>query len=398
MGGAAEWEARAMTGNRWWHVLFATTILVLAIIAPATTAPPGGRVLGIWITLAALSLFYGTIGWRALTDSRLAWPLVGVMVIGSGVAVSFSPTMAIIQSIAFPLVWIVLTSKRNAIVANVALALAVGIGYVAGLGVTTEVILSAFLIEGISLVGSLALGLWISRIADLSNERQLLLDELTATQEQLAAVNRQTGETSERERLAREIHDTIAQSLTGVVMLTQRAQRELASGNLGPLAEQLGLLETSARDALVETRSLVAASAPVELGSGISAALDRLAVRFGRETGMDVTVSADVSVELDRDTEVVLLRCVQEALANVRKHSGAKTVNVDLRAISDIASLTVHDDGLGFDANGHGTGFGLPGMRDRLSLVRGELVISSSPNDGTTVSVSLPVSQPVSTA
>ena len=130
--------------------------------------------------------------------------------------------------------------------------------------------------------------------------RGQLLDALTATQAELAAANHDTGVVSERERLAREIHDTIAQSLTGIVMVSQRAQRELASGQLVPLGDQLQLLEQSARDALVETRSLVAASAPVDLGGGIVSALERLAERFRRESGIAISVIAEVSAELDR--------------------------------------------------------------------------------------------------
>ena len=240
------------------------------------------------------------------------------------------------------------------------------------------------MIEAISLVGSLALGLWITRISDLSHERKALLDELTAAQGQLAALHRDSGVTSERERLAREIHDTIAQSLTGLVMLSQRAQRELAAGDTDALADQLEMMEHSARDALVETRTLVAAGAPVELGAGIVAALERFGSRFERETGIAVTVNGTVP-ELDRDTEVVLLRCAQEALANVRKHSGARAAAITLTMTGGRPTMTVQDDGVGFDPSLPSTGFGLAGMRDRLALVGGSIAVAGHP--GTTLTV-----------
>ncbi len=378
-----------MTGNRWWYVLFAATMVVLAVIA-ATGGATHGRVIGAWATLGVLTACYAAFGWRAINDRRLTWPFVAVLVLGSGIAVAFIPDMAIIQSIAFPLIWTTVANTRAAIVANIALAAAVALGFIADLGARPEVFVQAFTIEGISLAGSVALGLWITRIAALSHERKQLLEQLTATQEQLAWAHRESGVTSERERLAREIHDTIAQSLTGVVMLSQRAQRELAGGSLSLLAEQLAVLEESARDALVETRSLVAASSPVELGAGIGPALERLAARFGRETGIVVTVTADVAADLDRDTEVVLLRSAQEALANVRKHSGATTAALELQATDARATLTAIDDGAGFDTSVPASGFGLPGMRERLALVGGELEIVSAPGAGTRLVVSLP--------
>ncbi|MET4781069.1 sensor histidine kinase [Glaciihabitans sp. UYNi722] len=380
-----------MSGNRWWDVFVGTAIVVLALLAGLTFAPTEGQRIGAWVTLGVLTLAYLTMGRTALRTGRFAVPFSLLLIVASGVVVGCSPKTAVIQAISFPLIWTLIESTRFAIVANVALALAVSAGFIVSLGATADNYLQTAVIESISLVGSLALGLWISRIAELSNERKLLLEELTAAQQQLSALSRDSGVMSERERLAREIHDTIAQSLTGVVMLSQRAQRELAGGNLAPLAEQLELLEESARDALVETRSLVAASAPIELGAGIAPALERLAARFQRETGIAVSVRADAAADLDRDTEVVLLRSAQEALANVRKHSGAVSASLDLHTLDGRTTLTARDDGDGFDPTTPTSGFGLPGMRDRLALVGGGLEIVSAPGSGTTLKVSLPL-------
>lgn len=396
------WEARTMSGDRWWHAFFATTVAVLVALTALGPEVSERQRVGAFVTLALLTLAYVTIGRIALRTGRFRLTFSLLLILGSGVVVACSPNTAVVQAIAFPLLWTVIEKTPLAIAANFALAISVSIGFLTSLGAGPDEIAQTAVIEGISVAGSLALGLWITRIAELSNERQRLLDELTATQAQLAVAHRETGVTSERERLAREIHDTIAQSLTGVVMLSQRAQRELASGDLDHLAERLGLLEEITRDALVETRSLVAAVAPVELGGGIVSALDRLGLRFTRETGIVVTVTsdraADSSGSLERDSEVVLLRCVQEALANVRKHSGASSATVELVTGGAAASITVHDNGRGFDSAVHSTGFGLPGMRDRLALVKGVLSIDSAAGAGTTITVSLPIAAPVSTA
>lgn len=378
-----------MTGKRWWDVFFAATVIVVAALAWVSDFPGPAARPGAWVTLGLLVVAYLGIGRRALADGRLALPFAIVVVAASGACVAFSPNTAIIQAIAFPMLWSAIDSTRLAVVANVALALAVSAGFVISLGTTPDAIAQTVVIEGISLVGSLALGIWITQIAHLSHERKQLLDDLTEAQEQLAALNRETGITSERERLAREIHDTIAQDLTGLVMLTQRAQRELAAGRTSEAAGHLGVLEEGARNALAETRALVASAAPVGLAGGIVDAMQRLAERFSRETGVTVGVEADDLPPLERDTEVVLLRIAQEGLANVRKHSRAESAVIELRVAGGSVQLTVRDDGVGFDREKATNGFGLSGMRDRLALVGGTLDVSS--DDGTTLVARLPI-------
>jgi signal transduction histidine kinase len=396
-----------MTGNRWWHVLFGVTMLFLAAIAARSERFDGPNALGVYTCLGLLVIAYATLGRRALNDRRFTTSFAVILIILSALSVSFNPSMATIQAIAFPLIWFTIDDTRRAIVGNVVLALAVGAGFLVSLGTDAEVIREAVTIESVSLVGSLALGLWFTRVATLSIERQRLIDELTATQDQIALLHRDAGITSERERLAREIHDTVAQSLTGMVMLAQQARRNLDSGDLDAIGDELATLESSARDALVETRSLVAAGAPVELGAGVTAALERVAARFTRDTGIAVRVAVDLQMGVEggsvddaaplaRDVEVVLLRSAQEGLTNVRKHASASDVTLDLRASDGDVCLTVHDNGSGFDPAAPSDGFGLPGMRDRVTLAGGSLTITTAPGEGTTLVVTLPVRAPAS--
>lgn len=379
-----KWQAGQMKGERWWDIFVVATVIVLAAIALVTSTPSEGQRIGAWVALLLfLGCYFGFIR-RALVDDA-PWLAAGAaLILLSGAVVACAPNLAVIQAIAFPLLWVCIDQTRWAVTASVLLAITVSVGFIIALGTSPEAIASTAVIEAISLVGSLALGLWITRISNLSHERKALLDELTAAQDQLAALHRDSGVTSERERLAREIHDTIAQSLTGLVMLSQRAQRELAVGDTAALSERLGLMEEAARDALVETRSLVAAGAPVEIGGGIVAALERLGSRFTRETGVIVTVTGTLP-DLERDTEVVLLRCAQEALANVRKHSGATRAHITLALSGERPTMAVQDDGVGFDPTEPSTGFGLTGMRDRLALVGGSIAVDG--RSGTTVTV-----------
>jgi len=299
--------------------------------------------------------------------------------------------MATIQAIVFPLLWRASRTTRDAVALNALLALGVGAGYFVALGATASAFWQALVIEAISFAGSLAIGFWITRISEESAARERLLGELSATQSQLAVVSRDAGVLSERERLAREIHDTIAQDLTGLVLLAQRTRRELLGGS-PTVGETIDLLEESARSALAETRALVAASAPVALAEGgIAAALDRLGERFGRETGIAVRIRADAATPLDRDTEVVLLRCAQEGLANVRKHSGAAAASVSLLVDDAVVTLVVSDDGRGFDAAAPRHGYGLDGLTDRLALGGGTFRIETSPGRGTALTASLPL-------
>lgn len=398
--------ARSTFGaGRWWDIFFAATMVLLAAIFLGEWPRLTSADVGALIIVGVVSLAYVALGGAARRDERVAIVFVAILVLGAGIGTALHPSMATIQVIAFPLIWSFLENLRRALIANVALALVVGVGFASVLGGGIDAVTQAVTIEGISLVGSVALGIWFTRVETLSRERQVLLDDLTAAQDQLAELHRDSGVTSERERLAREIHDTIAQSLTGVIMLSQQAQRELGSGDVEVLADRLSLLESRARDALVETRSLVAASAPVELGPGISAALERLAERFGRETGVQVSVEIDAASRepglLARDAEVVLLRCAQESLANIRKHSKASAATIALAITDTEVALTLTDNGIGFDPAAVSSGYGLSGMRDRLALAGGSLELVSHPDDetresrhGSAVRVTLPLAAP----
>lgn len=368
-----------MFANRGWDVAAIGAAVVLGALMVATVSEPWRIALG----LGAVALFL--LAWLTLSRSAVegngpAIALTAALIVAAGVGTAADANFAIFQCIAFPLIWMLARGTREAIIANVVAALAVGIGFRLSISPEPEAVPSIALSVLLSLAFSIALGLWITRIATQSEKRQALISELEATRERLAAVSRDAGAIAERERLARDIHDTIAQDLTGLVMLAQQARGESDASRRNGLLEQL---ETAARDALSETRSLVAAGSPTSLDAGLPAALDRLAARFRRESGIAVTVECD-EADLDRDSEVVVLRCTQEALSNVRRHSGASRVLVTLAG----TTLVVGDDGHGIDPAAPTTGFGLSGMRDRLSLAGGRLDIATGAS-GTTLTMTL---------
>ena len=244
------------------------------------------------------------------------------------------------------------------------------------------------------------LGLWIHAVMRQSQERKRLIDRLDAAQENLAAAERQAGVLEERQRLAREIHDTLAQGFASIVMHLEAADETLPV-ELDTVRKHLDRARLMARESLAEARRLVQALRPESLERGtLPEALKRVAARWSDETStrIDVMVTGD-SLRLHPDVEVTLLRALQEGLTNVRKHAGAAQVNVTLSYMGNQVSLDMQDDGCGFDPRRLQTergefgagGYGLRAMRERIEQLDGSLSIESQPGIGTTIAVAIPM-------
>jgi signal transduction histidine kinase len=230
---------------------------------------------------------------------------------------------------------------------------------------------------------SLFFGAWVSRIIDQSAERGGIIDQLEATRTELAAAQREAGRLAERQRLAGDIHYTLAQGFTSILMLIQAAQADL-DGSHPRAGRHLDLAARTARENLGEARALVADLAPAQLDdSTLPDALRRLS----RDASFALSGTPR---PLPVATEVVLLRVCQEALANVRKHSGVHSAAVRLGYDPDAVRLEVSDDGAGFDPGHVGGGYGLRGMRARVAEAGGTLAVRSSPGAGTCVSAMVP--------
>lgn len=382
-----------MVSSRTWLAAFILTGVASVAILVVNGAGPERIWTGAAI-VAAHTIVFLALRRRAREGDAAAIAQTAATVLATGSLTAVSPELAFSQFLAYPLVWVLARSARAGLVASGALALAVAVGFWFAFGERVEALPQIAAIQALSFAFSAIMGLWISRIADLGAEKSRLLDELTSAQDELAALHRDAGAAEERARMSREVHDTVAQSLTGLVLLAQRARRELSAGELDDAA--LELIESGARDALAETRALVAVSAPVELArGGLADALGRLAERFERETRIRVTSSVAPGAPLDRDAEVVLLRCAQEGLANVRKHSGATSARVELVAADGAVRLRVTDDGRGFpsgegDGDGADAGFGIRGLRERLALAGGMLEVDGTPG-ATSLTATLPV-------
>ena len=250
-----------------------------------------------------------------------------------------------------------------------------------------------FFSAAFSLGLSLGLGLFILRLVAEAQSRAATIDALRQAQAQLAAAERDRGVSAERERLSREIHDTLAQGFTSVLSLGRAASAALARGDVALAEERLALIERAAADNLREARLIVAELTPGHLQSRtLTEAIERLVSTLNREGAMPVTLQVvGEPVPLDASAEVLVLRAAQECLANARRHAAADavTVTVDFSG-SERVTLTITDDGEGFDPTLPSSGFGLDGMRARARDVGGSVVLTSAPGAGTSVRVEVP--------
>jgi signal transduction histidine kinase len=225
----------------------------------------------------------------------------------------------------------------------------------------------------------------------------LQIDERSRLQASLASAERKSGVLEERQRLAREIHDTLAQDFASIIVHLERTE-QINHLDHSPAKGHLDLARSVAREGLEESRRMMAALRPEILEQrGLPEALGRVCEEWSRRAGIESKLSiTGAPSPMHPDIELTILRGVQEALTNIRRHSGARTAAVTLSYMEDVLVLDVQDDGKGFmAAAAAGVGYGLTGMRERTESLQGTFSIESVPGEGTTVSISLPAVHPV---
>ena len=238
----------------------------------------------------------------------------------------------------------------------------------------------------------------LTRVDAARRESQRLLGELQDAHEQLQAGALRMEEMAvveERNRLAREMHDTLGHRLTVAAVQLEAAQR-LCPTDAGRATRMVGTVREQVQEALRELRATVATlRTPVEADLHLRSALRRLVDQFEGATGMTVhRVLPEALPELPDAHRMALFRAAQEALTNVQKHAAATQVwlVLSLGEGADAVSLLVSDDGNGVVANGEG-GFGLVGLRERADLLGGELHVEPRSGGGTQLSFRLPLGE-----
>ncbi len=259
-----------MFDRRWWDAAVVAAVVMIAVVmAVDLSSAEGLDILLASLATAAFALAYLLVARPGFPDpqpwrSPLFASLAGVAL---AVGCASEPFFAIMQAIAYPLVWVLTERRRVAIAGSAAVAIGVFLGFALFAGIaegTADVpvaLAGAAATAGFSLAFAVALGLWISGMVEFGEERARLVGELTAAQAQVEALSRDRGASEERERFAREIHDTLAQTLAGLVLLAERAGRQSRDGHAESAASTITTVEQVARDALTEARALVARTA-----------------------------------------------------------------------------------------------------------------------------------------
>lgn len=399
------WRERRMTASgaiRSGQVSITVGLIVIAAVRATADGVPLPWVVAIALVFAGWYLGGLILGDRTRDPALATWWLGGLALIWAGsVAVSsefvwLAFPLWLLAGFILPLAWAVALSVLILVIVISAPLLHTG--------TTSYANVIGPLVGGLFAFG-IARG-YLELVRDGRERRRLIASLLAAQeetaqlQEELARTQRETGAGLERTRVSRDIHDTVAQSLSSIGML---ARTDLAAEE-SDQRRSLLQIEQLAREGLVDVRRIVDELTPVELeGSALGDALRRMLTRLHEETGIRTSLNIDDSIPgLTTAAEVALLRTAQSALANVRGHAGAQRVVVTLADVGDGVRLDVVDDGVGFDASrwsakrphrGDG-GYGLRAMRARLRELGGDLDVESAPGDGVALSASLPLTRP----
>ncbi|OLT26692.1 hypothetical protein BJF83_02880 [Nocardiopsis sp. CNR-923] len=379
--------------GRAWGVYFTGSMAVIAVIAVTTGAG--------WRGWATAALLVGTVGWYFLAGRRLLSPeeyygsprtipflvgLVALMVPALALTTTATFAMFAVSPLAFMTggAWLGTATAAALLFGPILFRVASG-------SLPWAAAVPELLIFLVILFFSLWFARWFARVIAQSHERADLIAALRASREESTRLSEEAGALAERERLARELHDTLAQGLTSIITLSQAVESELDT-DPALARRHVALMRETATENLAEARAMVAARQPVQLeNETLEAALSRITGRFGSEIGVAARLRVvGAPGVLPGAHQVGLLRATQEALANIRKHAGAGRADVTLSFAPESVELTVTDDGRGFVPGGSG-GHGLNGMRARADALGGLVEVESAPGAGTTVRLVLPL-------
>ncbi|MET7298135.1 sensor histidine kinase [Embleya sp. NPDC005575] len=378
---------RAWTPHR-WYILFWVLLGLIPMVIAGKDDPGASRYgsMGLPVVLGLCYLIT-----RVFPNNPVLRPRVfpSVLIGGLGAMAYTRDGGATAYVASLPHFWFTAAAPGSAIGYSGLAAAATVLGGVAPQGWSPDLLTGNTLATVIAYAVSVPLGLSIHRLVGQSDERMRVLgSELASAQQRLAEANQRRGAAEERERLAREIHDTLAQGFASIIVPAEAARSGIAADPATSGRQWLSI-EHTARENLAEARVLLG-SAPQSgvVPGSVARALRRTLDRFVEDTG--ITVDAELpDVECDQQTRIALLRCTQESLANVRKHAGAGTVGVVLARHAHGVELEITDDGRGFVVD-RACGFGLDGMRRRLAELGGEFTVTSSLGDGTRVLAMIP--------
>ncbi|ASR35720.1 two-component sensor histidine kinase [Prauserella marina] len=384
------------------HLLFTGLLVLAAVRAVAGNLPLTGAIVAVAVACGAVYAA-GPFLPRVRTSRWAAAAWLGAVSAGWLVLIVLTPDGI---WVAFPLYFLQLhlLPRRAGPVAVTATALAAITAFAAHQGS-----LSPAVAIGPALGAAVAVAVvrGYQALYRESEQRRHLIDELTVTRADLAEAQHTAGVLAERERLAREIHDTLAQGLSSIQLLLRAAERSLPE-TPAKAAGYVDQARHAAADNLAEARRFVAALSPPALDdTTLAGALERLCATTSTRHRITARFHGTGDpVPLPTAHEVALLRIAQAALANTVRHAEASTAEMTLSHLGDHVALDIVDNGTGFDPTGLPEpdpqgggfrGFGLAAMRARATALGGTLTIESAPGRGTALAACLPLPQPAST-
>jgi signal transduction histidine kinase len=234
----------------------------------------------------------------------------------------------------------------------------------------------------------------LTELSEVNRRLEATIAENEGLHRQLVSQAREAGVLDERRRMAREIHDTLAQGLTGIVTQLQAADQAASRtpDDRAGWRRHVDAATRLARESLTEARRSVDALRPEPLeGCRLGDALAGVAERWSALNGIPAQVTTTGTARpIDQEAEFALLRAAQEALANVARHARASRVGLTVSYMENEVALDIRDDGVGFDPAVSDHGFGLVAMRQRITALSGTLQVESEPGGGTAVSACVP--------
>ncbi|MEP6620842.1 MAG: sensor histidine kinase [bacterium] len=407
----------AHNAQLWLRVWITTQFAVLIVatyvvmdraggVVSLVASPSGSRLLA----LVPALVLYHVVGytrydwilqrtWAVLTFVPLCWVLV---VVASGIhsAYGLLALGAILQGFIFlPFAWAaVILALVVAFLTFVSARQSLRLGRGTLLGQVGGILATGIMIGTVLL--------YIHRTNREAALRASLLRQLDEAQRDLAERARDAGVLEERQRLSRDIHDTLAQAFASVIKHLEAVELALGPGgdpaasadhaaSLRAVLPHLQYAQSVSRSSLGEIRRVVLALRPTELTDApLTAALGRIVAQWSEANTVEATFSAEPLPALQPDAEVIFLRATQESLSNVARHANASHVSITLASVDGLVLLTVEDNGRGFahsETLGHEK-LGLSGMRERVRRFGGHLLIDSTIGEGTSLTIAMPLS------
>ncbi len=373
------------------HLLF--VVLTVLVIARATMVPTPSRA-AVIATSIALLLTY-VLGGILVNASnvqgslpRLAWL---ALVTAEWVVLLWLNSVA--AYVVFPLFFLylhLLGRRAGAVMVLTSTTIAIVV-----LGVRDRWTVGGVVGPIVGAAVAVMIGRGYQALARESAQRELLMKELISTRDQLVAAEHESGVLAERSRLAREIHDTVAQGLSSIQMLLHAAERADPDR---PGIEHIRLARETAATNLADARRFIRELSPPHLDEvGLGGTLRRLADTQWAVQGVDVTVRVSDALALPMHLQTALLRIAQGAMANVIQHAQTTTARITLTADSGALCFTIADEGKGFEPDGSASplrggktdSFGLQATKERVDQLGGTLTIDTGPGRGTVVRVDI---------